>query len=337
MHECSSRSINCYSWGHFNPTPTNSNAARQQALKKAFLIISALILLVFGACAVTVSIYDFDQWKAPLAAQIKAATGYGITIAGDISVKASFVPSLVVNDISIANVAWATQRKFVEIAHVEVRPSIISVLFGFPIVEEIVVDGVRINFETDGDGGANWRQQRDGAMPGNALGFDMGAVALRKLSVSNVKLRFRSGWAQMEEVYEIDSMTIAIVAPAESISIALSGVVRNHPLEIAGTIGTLDSYTQNKSALVALQGSYGSAEMTLSGSIGQPRVFEGIDLDFKLHAETLNDFGPVTLGTTGVYELPKDQPVRIVAHATSTESGPQIENFELRIGNVILK
>ncbi|MCZ6895257.1 MAG: AsmA family protein, partial [Gammaproteobacteria bacterium] len=276
-------------------------------------------------------------WKAPLVAQVKAATGYDITIAGDSGVKASYVPTLVVNDISIANVAWASQEKFVEIARVEVRPSIMPILFGSLIAEEVLFDGVRVNFETDGDGGANWRQQRDGAVAENALDFDMRAVALRKLSGFDIKLRFRSGWAQMEEVYRVDEVTVATNALAEPISIALSGVVRNHALEITGTIGTLESYAQNKSASVALQGSYGGAEMTLTGSIGQPRIFAGIDLDFKLHAETLNDFGPVTLGTTGVYELPKDQPVRIVAHATSTEFGPQIENFELRIGNLILK
>ncbi len=306
-------------------------------MKKTFIIFSVLILLILGALAVTVSIYDFDQWKAPLAAQVKAATGYDITIAGDISVKGSYVPTLVVNDISIANVAWASQEKFVEIARVEVRPSIVSILFGSLIAEEVLFDGVRVNFETDGDGGANWRQQRDGAVAENALDFDMSAVALRKLSGFDIKLRFRSGWAQMEDVYRVNEVTVATNAPAKPISIALSGVVRNHALEIIGTIGTLESYAQNKSASVALQGSYGGAEMTLSGSISQSRVFAGIDLDFKLHAETLNDFGPVTLGTTGVYELPKDQPVRIVAHATSTEFGPQIENFELRIGNLILK
>ena len=126
-------------------------------MKKTFIILSVLILLILGALAVTVSIYDFDQWKAPLAAQLKAATGYDITIAGDIGVKASYVPTLVINDISIANVAWASQEKFVEIARVEVRPSIVSILFGSLIAEEVLFDGVRVNFETDGDGGANWR------------------------------------------------------------------------------------------------------------------------------------------------------------------------------------
>ena len=164
--------------------------------------------MAFGTLAVIVSVYDFDRWKAPPAAQIKAATGYDLAITGDIGLKASIVPTFVVKDISIANVAWASQEKFVEIARFEVRPSIISVLFGSLIAEEVLFDGVRVNLETDGDGGANWRQQRHRAVPDNALDFEMGSAALRKLSVFDIKLRFRSA-GRGASVYHIRSVWIS--------------------------------------------------------------------------------------------------------------------------------
>ena len=63
-------------------------------------------------------------------------------------------------------------------------------------------------------------------------------------------------------------------------------------------------------------------------------MLRGIELDFTLHAESLNEFGPV--GSAENFELPQDEPVRITARATDDEIGPRIEEFELRVGTIVL-
>jgi len=291
-----------------------------------------------GALVAAAALYDFNQWKAPLARRLSGISGYDFAVNGAIRMKWSIVPTLLIEDIVAKNVTWAHEENILEIQRVEVQPSIMAALAGAFVAKSVLIEDVRVNFQSDGDGRVNWRQDIHQALsPGSAAAAAVVPVALQRLDVHEVKLRFRSDWAQSEETYTIDDFVIAAAAPSAPIAVSLSAVLKDFPFNFSGTIGTPQNYLRNEAASVALQGAYGVAEMNFSGAVQRPRTLEGMDIQFLLEAESLNDFGTVALGSAGNFDLPKDQPVRVSARAVSGDNGPYLENIELRVGGIILR
>ncbi|GEM_PF-2942680 len=307
-------------------------------MKKILITGASAGGILLAAAVVFLSLYDFAQWQQPIATHLSNAVGREVQVVGPIHIRKSLAPTLVIEGVGIANRPWAKEDHIAHVARVEIRPSFLAALVGSLVIKELVFDGVNINIETDGDGGANWhRDVAPGDLGSSPAVAPNDYIPVRKLSVRNMVLRYRSGWAQMEENYDIQAIDIAATGLASPIEVSMNAVHKGNVVNVAGTVGQLSSFANNAPAAVRLAGNYGSAQMTLTGDIAEGRTLDGMDLDFELNAESLNEYAAIQVTTTTSYELPQNQRVKVTARAISDEQGPRLIDLVVRIGGVVLR
>ncbi len=127
-------------------------------MKKILITGASAGGILLAAAVVFLSLYDFAQWQQPIATHLSNAVGREVQVVGPIHIRKSLAPTLVIEGVGIANRPWAKEDHIAHVARVEIRPSFLAALVGSLVIKELVFDGVNINIETDGDGGATWRR-----------------------------------------------------------------------------------------------------------------------------------------------------------------------------------
>ncbi|MEM7543471.1 MAG: AsmA family protein [Pseudomonadota bacterium] len=302
-------------------------------LRKICLIIAGLLLSLVAGLGWAVHNFDYERLKAPLADALTNATGFKFEI-DDIGYGLAPLPTLVINKVRAANQPWATHPHIVDIERIVVRPDLRAASRGQLKPHHVLIETLTLNLETDYHGNPNWQRENANA----AEMTNLAALPLpAEITLTNANLRFNSGWALTEQTHPLHRLSIVADETTQNLQIAGETISGKHAISFEGTVGQLESFVQNTPAEIDLKGAYGAAQMTLEGTIDRPGTIGGVDLDFVLTAESLNDFGPIDAGNLGVYDLPKDQKVKLTAHATSNEQGPYIDDFLLKVGGFIFR
>ena len=69
--------------------------------------IGSLVLLLLIAVAIAISTVDVKTFIGPVQTRVKDSTGRDLTVGGDIDLKFSLEPKLVVQDVALSNAPWA--------------------------------------------------------------------------------------------------------------------------------------------------------------------------------------------------------------------------------------
>jgi hypothetical protein len=305
-------------------------------VKKLLISLAASVALFVVPIVAFQQLYDFSAWEEKLASELTSLSGYPISTAGEMGLRFKPRPVFVIPKLKVDNVAWAKEADFITVGRIEMQPSLQAILTGKVLINSFEVFGLVVNLETDGDGGDNWHPRTQTNADSSTF-EPSAAVAPLNLSIRDIKIRFRSGWAQREKIYNIDTVTVKTSHTDAPIEVFASTSVDELPIGLQGSLGTPSNYLVNQPAKIVLTGNYGSAQLSLSGAIEQPKTFTGAALDFIFDAKSLNEFGSLNMGPLGDYDLPQDKPLRITAKLNSGSQGLAIKDVVARIGNVIIR
>ncbi len=86
-----------------------------------FGLIVALIITV----VVILSTYNFNSLKPQITKAAKEATGRDLTLGGDIRLKISLTPALVMENVSFQNAPWGTRPEMAKIKRFEVQVALL--------------------------------------------------------------------------------------------------------------------------------------------------------------------------------------------------------------------
>ena len=125
------------------------------AIMRALLkILGILLLLVVLVIAVAIFLPD-RQYRELAEMALGSVTGNEVTI-GDLVTDRGRKLSVDINDISVANPAWAKQAEMLETKSLYLSLSFPALLTGRLNVYEFSVDGLRLDLEKDQQGRTNW-------------------------------------------------------------------------------------------------------------------------------------------------------------------------------------
>jgi uncharacterized protein involved in outer membrane biogenesis len=116
-------------------------------------VIVILTLIISGY--VVLSNYDFNALKPKIAEIVKQKTGRELTIAGDIDLKISLSPSLMVEGISFQNAPWGSRPELAHIKRLEVKVALIPLISGDIEIERLILIEPDILIESDKSGRSN--------------------------------------------------------------------------------------------------------------------------------------------------------------------------------------
>jgi len=123
----------------------------------AAILFAALIITIY----VILSSYDYNNLKPHIAQAAKDATGRGLTLEGNINLKISLTPALVVENVSFQNAPWGSRPELARIKRFEVQVALFPLIFGNINVKRFVLIEPDIMIEVGGISNLKFPKKRN--------------------------------------------------------------------------------------------------------------------------------------------------------------------------------
>lgn len=194
-------------------------------MKKLLAVLGVVVVLAIGAVVALPSLVPADKIKEEVVAQVKAATGRDLTIAGKVSVSAFPSLGVEVSNIALANPPGFSSKDLVRLGALDVKLKLLPILSGRVEVDSFVLVDPVITLEVDRKGKANWVFDTPAAAPaakadkakpaepaasGSASGAGLGDVALGDVRIVNGKISYIDGPAGTREDVEAVNLVVSL-------------------------------------------------------------------------------------------------------------------------------
>lgn len=195
------------------------------------LIVFAVtaVLILFAAVLIGPSFVDWNKYKPEIVAQVKAASGYDVTIAGDISLAILPSPSLKIRDVSVVAPKKMKAEKLASIGQANVSVALLPLLEKQIVVDTVSLVKPDIRLEILPDGSKGWMtdklQAASDATPASIkqagaqqAGKAMGTVSFDKISIDDGRFEyadFQGGKQYLLEKIDVSLKAGSINGPYE--------------------------------------------------------------------------------------------------------------------------
>ncbi|MCX2982002.1 AsmA family protein [Halieaceae bacterium IMCC14734] len=214
-------------------------------MKTLATILGVLVFLIIAAVVAIPMLISVDDLAAPIAAEVKTATGRELTVAGDTSL--SVFPSLSVqlNDVSLSNMTGGTRDAMITMQQLDVHIPWLALFSGQLSVERFVIRQPNILLETDAGGMGNWNlgptaepTAEAPAEGGVALpaGFD---INLGKVAIEDGSLTYRDGVTGAET--QLSNLQLTVTLPSLHKELGINGALTymDETFELSLAVNTL--------------------------------------------------------------------------------------------------
>lgn len=204
------------------------------------LLLLAILYLWFA---------DLSAFKPRVEAAVSEATGREFRIDGDFRIDVLPSPTVVVENASLANAAWAEEPSMLQIGHFSSNVGLWSLLFRPVDVKDLQLSDVTVYVETNADGESNWEFPPDDDVEAADEQDDGPAEAPAKLQhadIKNVKVVYRHPEAE-EQVFLLETFTVvaddsgsqnfSAKAQLNDLPITLDGTAADRLLKVAANVG----------------------------------------------------------------------------------------------------
>ena len=269
-------------------------APRRRLLRWLLIVSAVLLLLAAGAVAAAVLLIDPNAQKPRIAAAVKASTGRDLTLAGPIGFKASLVPTVTLDDVSLANMPGGTRPEMAKVGRVEAQFALLPLLSRRLEVRRVVLRAPDILLETDAEGRPNWAFTPAGALPPDAApsapapppapAAAPGEVAastprppplsLARISVTDARLVYRDGVSGRSRTLAVERFRTEPVAGSDGLlSFDAAATLDGLPITAGGQAGGPERLFGASAASpwpVRLAVAAAGADARVEGTVDQP-------------------------------------------------------------------
>ncbi|MDP6708137.1 MAG: AsmA family protein [Alphaproteobacteria bacterium] len=285
-------------------------------------------LAVVGSVGLVVTVVatlmstDFNKYRGTIAAQVKAATGRDLVIAGDIELEFGLTSRLAVDDVRLANAPWGSRPEMLLIERLEAEVPLLSLASGELVVDRLVLVGADLLLETDEAGRGNWLFEAAGAAPEPG---SPAVPALTDIRVEGASITYRDG--ARRHAVRIDHLTGHADGMSAPLMLDLSGGVDRLPLKLVGQLGAIGSLDAAAPFPVSLKLTLGGLAMTVEGHIAEPLEGKGLDLAVKASAKDL-----AALSVLAGRKLPELGPLEASLRLNDDDKGYVLNGLDAKLG-----
>jgi len=210
-----------------------------QGMKKLLVAVAIVLVLLVGAVVALPSLVPADKIKDEVVAQVKAATGRDLTIAGKVSVSAFPSLGVEVNNVALSNPAGFSTKDLVRLGALDVKLKLMPLLSGRVEVDSFVLVDPVVTLEVDRKGKANWVFDSPAAKPaakaetggkdkdkgadstGGSAG--LGDIVLGDVRIQNGKLSYIDGPGGTRE--DVDAINLAVTLKSLDDPLSVKGAL----------------------------------------------------------------------------------------------------------------
>jgi len=246
-----------------------------------------------------------EQYKEWITAAAGSATGRELVIDGEFNVLIGSQVGILANDIHFANAEWGSRDDMMSAGRLVVLLDVLPLIKGvFDFTIEL--NGPDILLETNGEGKGNW-VFKEAELPlerNTGISRDENGDSfvlplkpyIRNFQINELIFAFNDGTGGQK--IQADVKEFRLYVDGAEIPLSLVATYKGAPIELNGTLGSINDYHSNRETPIFLEGLLNEASLGVKGSIGplfpQPKAV--IDLSLKADSvSTFSSFAGISL------------------------------------------
>ncbi len=296
------------------------------------IVVGLFAAAVIGIVAV-VSTLDVNQYKGEIIEVAEKATGRKLQIGGDLQFAFSLVPTVVIEDVKFSNASWGSKPEMLTLDKFEVQVSLLPLLSGNIQINRVILLEPNILLETNKKGLGNWifaSKKAEEDAPSESGGSSP-SIVVNEVRLENATIVYKDGVTGQETKLVIEKIVTESNSVDDPLSVIMKVVYNELPIELKGSLGSLNQLTGNDSYPIDLKMNVSGADIALKGQIAKPMDGKGFDIDVSFNVDSLAD-----LSELAGSDLPELGPVSFTGKLTDSKGAYSIKTMKLVLGNTDL-
>lgn len=297
---------------------------------KIIKILVVLGLVIVVALAGIIFTTDINQYKEQIVQVVKDNTGRDFEISGDLKLAPSLIPTIAVEGVSLGNASWAKEKNMLSVTKFEAQIALMPLLKKNIQVIKFILIEPNIHLETNSKGEGNWvlatpaPKEKDSAA--DSAPASLPGLAVNEVHIKNANITYKDGkTGEITELY-IDEVSVDSESFSDPMNLFVKADVNGSPLELKGSLGSINNLLDNKDYPININGDIAGAEITIEGKLGQPMDAKGIDLLASLNIKELS-----SLNKLAGSELPEVGPIIFSGKLSDTKSGYSVKSMAAQV------
>lgn len=302
-------------------------------MSKLIKIIAGLFIVAVIAVVVVINTLDVNQYKAEIIEAAEQATGRQLQIGGDLQFALSFVPTVVIEDVKFSNASWGSKPEMLTLDKFEVQVSLLALLTGNIQINRVILLEPEILLETNKKGLGNWvfASKKAEEVATSDSDASTPSVVVNEVHLENAKIVYKDGVTGQETKLVIDKIVTESNSADDPLSVMMKIAYNELPIEVNGSLGSLNQLTGNNSYPIDLTINISGADIVLKGQIAKPMDGKGFDIDVSFNVDSLSDLS----GLAGS-DLPKLGPISFTGKVADSKGAYSIKTMKLALGDTDL-
>jgi AsmA family protein len=303
-------------------------------MAKMIKIVTTLLVVVVISISVVIFTVDINQYKGELITLVEESTGRILKVDGDLEFAVSLIPTVVVEDIQFSNASWGSKPEMLKLEKFEIEVALLPLLTGNIQVNRVILIAPEILLETNKKGSANWdfsTAKSDKKTESEAAKSSAPAIVVNEVHIENATITYIDGVAGKTTTLVIDEITTESDGVDAPLSLIMKLAYSEIPIEIKGSLGSLNQLTGNKKYPLDLVIDVSDVKAKLKGEIAKPMDGKGLALDINVAMESLANLSKLT-GS----DLPKFGPILLKAKLSDGAGAYSLKKISLKASNTDL-
>ncbi|MFZ5719563.1 MAG: AsmA family protein [Pseudomonadota bacterium] len=298
--------------------PPKVEPPSRKSLTWASGVLAVLALLM----AILVAVWDWNWFRGPVERIASARLNREVTIAGDLNVDLwSWRPSATVDEVSIANPAWAGEARMGEIDRIRIRVRLVPLLWGKLDLRLLEVDRPTFSLLADRQGRKNW-DFSDGRVR-----EPMDFPPIQRFVVRDGRLTYLDARRDVRFEGTINARE-QLGAENRGFELLGRGTINGAPFRAEVTGGPLLNIERDKPYPFDIELRAGRTLVTARGAVPRPFDLAQFHMNATAQGPDLADLFPIT----GV-ALPNTPPYRLRGRLSRNELLWRIDDLSGRVGD----
>ena len=229
-------------------------------LKWFFVTVFVFVVAIAAGGYYFLSTFDLNKYKTQIAALVEKEIGRTLSINGDARLGISFIPTLIVNDITLSNAEFSPNPYMVTLEQVEIQVSILPLLKKQIVLNNVSLIKPEIFLDVSKQGVPNWQFKSSDvesvSEPSSnpaiekvkeqpALALLAGFVA-KNVSIKNGSVVYNDMSSEKEMALDIRKFEVNAPNPDETMKVNLDVVFDEQPIKGMVELGSINSIAAGK-------------------------------------------------------------------------------------------
>lgn len=218
----------------------------------ASAVFSLIIILAIGGY-VAVRSFDLNKYKVYVEDIASRELGRQLKINGDASVGISLIPTVIVNDIELANASWAQNPQMIKLKQAEIKFALMPLLKKQIVIDKVILDAPEIYLEKSATGENNWafganavqKEKTSATQYSNVSAAQtsgaamLAGMAIGNVSIQNGRVEYYDAKSNQLTNLQINNISLSAPSAKDKISVAFDVLYNQQKISGDASLGSL--------------------------------------------------------------------------------------------------